>query len=84
MASINGYKTPTCATCKVAEKVATASGVTINWIDVSEDESTLLTLKSKLGKGPTDMIQVPLFDKGDDGKLYNITELRELLDAVTV
>lgn len=79
MATITGYKTPTCSTCKVADKVADASGVEIDWVDLSENEKTLLAIKARLGKGPTDQIQVPLFEIEGSEDLQTIVGLRDLL-----
>lgn len=78
--TITGFKTPTCSTCKVADKVADAGGVTINWVDLSTEPETLANIKLRLGKGPTDMIQVPLFQEDGSDELLDITHLRAIVD----
>lgn len=84
MSSIIGYKTPTCTTCKVAERVASASGVTIEWVDLSTNPGILAEVKRREGKEPHQMIQTPLFENPNSEKLGTIADLRTILDATAV
>ena len=81
--NITIYKTPTCATCGVAAKRLTASGVNAETIDLTEEPGVLSELKVRLEVGPAQMIQVPIFEDAE-GKLYNITDLPDLLKRASV
>lgn len=71
------YTTPTCGTCKMAAKRLDASGVDVDIIDLTEHPDLLDELKRRLGKGPAEQIQVPLFQDESD-EIFNISSLRDL------
>ena len=77
------YTTPTCGTCRVAVRRLDDSGADVEIIDLTEHPDLLEELKRRLGVGPTDPIQVPLFEDEDD-EIFDITGLRTLLERATL
>lgn len=53
------------------------SGVEVEIIDLTENPDLLDELKRRLGKGPAEQIQVPLFEDEND-EIFNISHLRDL------
>lgn len=70
--------TPTCQTCKMAAKRLKAAGAEVTLIDLTEHPDLLAELKRRRGVGPSDPIQVPLFEDEND-EIFDITGLPGLL-----
>lgn len=71
------YTTPTCGTCKMAGRRLDNAGADLNIVDLTEHPDLLAELKARLDKGPTDQIQVPLFEDEND-EIFDITGLPSL------
>lgn len=71
------YTTPTCGTCKMAGRRLDASGADVEIVDLTEHPDLLDELKRRLGKGPAEQIQVPLFEDEND-EIFDITGLGNL------
>lgn len=71
------YTTPTCGTCKMAGRRLNSAGADVEIIDLTEHPDLLDELKRRLGKGPAEQIQVPLFEDESDA-IFDITGLGKL------
>lgn len=73
------YTTPTCGTCKMAGRRLDGVGADVEIIDLTEHPDLLAELKARLGRGPSDQIQVPLFEDEND-EIFDITGLGGLVE----
>ena len=73
------YKTLTCGVCAMAGKRLDKAGADVDVIDLTEHPDLLEELKRRRGVGPSDPIQVPLFEDEND-EIFDITGLRTLLE----
>lgn len=74
--------TPTCATCKVAERRLSAAGIDVTLVDLTENPEALASLKERLGLTEKQMVQVPLFEDEND-EIFNISDLPDLLSRAS-
>ena len=77
------YSTPTCGTCKMAGRRLDKCGADVEIIDLTEHPDLLEELKARLGKGPAEQIQVPLFQDEND-EIFDITGLPGLVARASV
>lgn len=61
----------------MAAKRLDSAGAEVEIIDLTEHPDLLDELKRRLGKGPAEQIQVPLFEDEND-EIFNISNLRDL------
>lgn len=71
------YTTPTCGTCKVAERRLDAAGVAFEKVDLTEHPDALLDIKERLGIEPGQKVQLPVI--GFEGELHTIVGLRDII-----
>ena len=69
------YTSPTCGTCKVAERRLIAAGVDFELVDLTEHPAVLAEIKERLG-GAT--VQLPVI--GYAGELLTIADLRGVIE----
>ncbi|QDK03272.1 NrdH-like glutaredoxin [Microbacterium phage Roman] len=75
------YTTPTCGTCKMAGRRLDSAGADVEIVDLTEHPDLLAELKSRLNKGVSEQIQVPLFEDEND-EIFDITGLSGLVARV--
>ncbi|WVX89778.1 NrdH-like glutaredoxin [Microbacterium phage SanaSana] len=68
------YTTPTCGTCKVAERRLDDAGVKFEKVDLTEHPDALLDIKERLG---VEKVQLPVI--GFEGELHTIVALRDII-----
>ncbi|QDP45054.1 NrdH-like glutaredoxin [Microbacterium phage Stromboli] len=68
------YTTPTCGTCKVAERRLDDAGVEFKKVDLTEHPDALLDIKERLG---VEKVQLPVI--GFEGELHTIVALRDII-----
>lgn len=63
----------------MAGKRLDKAGADVEIIDLTEHPDLLAELKARLGRGPSDQIQVPLFEDDND-EIFDITGLGGLVE----
>lgn len=63
----------------MAGKRLDKAGADVEIIDLTEHPDLLAELKARLGRGPSDQIQVPLFEDEND-EIFDITGLGGLVE----
>ncbi|QJD53445.1 NrdH-like glutaredoxin [Microbacterium phage Jovita] len=71
------YTTPTCGTCKVAERRLDDAGVEFEKVDLTEHPDTLEDIRERLGIAPGQKLQLPIL--GFEGELHTIVGLRDII-----
>ncbi|WNO26458.1 NrdH-like glutaredoxin [Microbacterium phage BabyDaisy] len=69
------YTTPTCGTCKVAERQLTAADIPFEKVDLTEHPDTLAELKERLNVAT---LQLPII--GYQNELLTIVDLRGIIE----
>ncbi|QDH93453.1 NrdH-like glutaredoxin [Microbacterium phage Arroyo] len=69
------YTTPTCGTCKVAERQLDAADILFEKVDLTEHPDTLAELKERLN---VTTLQLPII--GYQGELLTIVDLRGIIE----
>jgi glutaredoxin len=72
------YTTPTCGTCKVAERQLDAADIAFEKVDLTEHPDVLAGIKERLGLPPTAKVQLPII--GYMGELLTIADLRGVIE----
>ena len=72
------YTTPTCGTCKVAERRLDAADVAFEKVDLTEHPDVLADIKERLGLAPSAKVQLPVI--GYQGELLTIADLRGVIE----
>ncbi|QOP66626.1 NrdH-like glutaredoxin [Microbacterium phage TukTuk] len=71
------YTTPTCGTCKVAERRLDDAGIDFEKVDLTLNPVILEEIRERLGVAPGQKLQLPIL--GFEGELHTIVALRDII-----
>ncbi|AVR56703.1 NrdH-like glutaredoxin [Microbacterium phage Didgeridoo] len=71
------YTTPTCGTCKVAERRLDDAGIDFEKVDLTLNPVILEEIRERLGVSPGQKLQLPIL--GFEGELHTIVALRDII-----